>query len=83
MVKVKKSNFGWKRGDVANYTYRSAKAPQGVVTKVEGGSTKKEAKVTINPYPHWRYGEGKITRHIDKVSHGEKKVISSKPIKKK
>lgn len=65
----KKQAFGWKVGDTAAYTYRSAKHPKGKVTAVHPGTTRKTATVTIEPAPAYRFGEGRITRHMDKIRH--------------
>lgn len=77
-----KSTFGWKVGMTAGYTYRSAKAPKGRVTAVHPGSTKATATVTIAPAPKFRYGEGHITRHMDKIHHATLSASDKVPVKK-
>lgn len=64
------SKFGWKVGDIAAYTYRSAKHPKGRVTAVHAASTRAASTVHIAPAPAYRFGEGTITRHMDKIRHG-------------
>lgn len=81
--KAHASTFGWKSGDDALYSYRSAKSPKGVVTAVHPGTTRKNATVTIEPAPKFRFGEGKITRHVDKISHTTIGAADRVPVKKK
>lgn len=78
-----KQTFGWKVGDTVAYTYRSAKHPKGKVTAVHPGTTRKTAAVTIEPAPAYRFGEGKITRHVDKIKHGTLTAADRKPAKQK
>lgn len=78
-----KGTFGWKVGMIAGYTYRSAKAPKGRVTAVHPGSTKATAAVTIAPAPKFRYGEGHITRHMDKIHHATLSASDKVSVKKK
>lgn len=65
----KKSTFGWKAGQKAGYTYRTAKSPQGTVRSVTPGTTRKTAKVSIQPAPGNNFKGGRITRHLDKIHH--------------
>lgn len=74
-----KSNFGWKVGDVAAYTYRSAKNPHGTVTSVHEGTTRNNAYVIIKPYKHWRFGEGSIKRYIANIRHSTKPANADTP----
>lgn len=80
----KKSSYGWKTGQLAGYTYRSAKSPQGRVAGVHPGTTRNNTTVTISPAPGFRFGEGSITRHITKVHHISKLSKSATtPVSKK
>lgn len=69
MAKKLKSSFGWHPGQPAGYDYRSAKDPEGTVANVTPGTTRANATVRINPAPGYRFGEGQITRHMDKIHH--------------
>lgn len=69
-----KKSFGWHVGDKVSYTYRyynggSHGYAHGTVTAVHKGTTRHNTTVSIRPDTGFRFGEGIITRHIDKIRH--------------